>query len=303
MDWFLIALIPPAVWAISNHFDKYLLSKYFKGGGVGALMVFSSIIGIFIAALIWLLHPEVVHNPIGQSVFIMLNGFVYILAVLPYFYALRDDEASYVVPLFQLTPILSYVLAWIILGEQLTRNQLIGGVIIITGAIILSLDVQAGQRWSIRKRTLLLMLLSSLLFSLNFLFFKYLALDSDFWTTSFWEYIGFIVFGVSLLVFIKSYRTEFFQVFKTNRFTVLSLNGVNEIVNIIAKLAFNYASLLAPITLTWIVDGFQPLFVFTYGILLTIFFPRISQEKIWGRHLVQKLIAISLMTFGAFFLK
>lgn len=38
MNWFLIALIPPTVWAATHHFDKYLLSKYFKGGGVGALL-------------------------------------------------------------------------------------------------------------------------------------------------------------------------------------------------------------------------------------------------------------------------
>ena len=36
MNWFLIALIPPAVWAATNHFDKYLLSfptvLYQRGG-------------------------------------------------------------------------------------------------------------------------------------------------------------------------------------------------------------------------------------------------------------------------------
>ena len=34
MNWFLIALLPPALWSVTNHFDKYLLSKFFKGGGV-----------------------------------------------------------------------------------------------------------------------------------------------------------------------------------------------------------------------------------------------------------------------------
>jgi len=62
MNWFLIALVPPALWAITNHFDKYLLSKYFKGGGVGALMVFSSIIGVCLLPVIYWLHPEVINS-------------------------------------------------------------------------------------------------------------------------------------------------------------------------------------------------------------------------------------------------
>ena len=89
---------------------------------------------------------------------------------------------------------------------------------------------------------------------------------------------------------------------RKNKVTVLTLNGINEIVNIIAKLSFNFASLLAPITLTWIVNGFQPFFVFAYGVILTVFFPHISQEKIGGKHLAQKLIAIIVMFVGVYFL-
>lgn len=303
MHWFLIALLPPAFWAASNHFDKYLLSKYFKGSGVGALMVFSSIVGVFIAAAIGIFHPEAITHPPKQAVYIMLNGFIYILAVLPYFYALQKDEASYVVPLFQLTPVISYVLAWAILGETLSSNQLLGGAIIITGAMVLSVELIEGQKFRLKRTTLLLMTLSSFLFALNFLLFKYLAIESSFWVTSFWEYVGFMVFAVLLLVFVKSYRNEFFQVFKTNPASVLAVNGVNEVINIIGKLAFNFASLLAPITLTWIISGFQPLFVFLYGVALTIFFPKISQERITGKHLSQKLIAIALMLIGSYFIK
>ena len=82
MNWFLIALIPPAVWAATNHFDKYLLSKYFKGGGVGALMVFSSMIGVLLLPIIYILHPEVVQSFNLSYLLIALNGFFYVLAVL-----------------------------------------------------------------------------------------------------------------------------------------------------------------------------------------------------------------------------
>jgi len=82
----------------------------------------------------------------------------------------------------------------------------------------------------------------------------------------------------------------------------LSLNGVNEIINITAKVSFNFASLLTPITLTWIVNSFQPLFVFGYGVILTLFFPHISKESLLKKHLAQKLISIAIMFAGTYLL-
>lgn len=302
MNWFLIALIPPALWSVTNHFDKYLLSKYFKGGGVGALMIFSSIIGVFVLGLIALIHPEVLRVPPHNAFLISLNGFLYILAILPYFYALQKDEASIAVPLFQMVPVFSYVLGWVVLKEQLSSIQIAGGLFILLGAVGMSLELLEGKRVRFKKDVFLLMALSSLLFALNFLFFKFFALESTFWVTSFYEYIGFVVFALLLLVFVAPYRKEFIAVMKKNSLTVLSLNGVNEVVNIIAKLSFNFASLLTPITLTWVVNGFQPLFVFLYGVILTVFFPHISQEKIGKKHLAQKLAAILVMFIGAYLL-
>ncbi|MEK7557760.1 MAG: EamA family transporter [Patescibacteria group bacterium] len=303
MNWFLIALIPPAIWSATNYFDKYLISRYFKGdSGVGALMMFSSVIEVFILGIIAIIHPEVLRYPFSKGIFIALNGFVYLLATLPYLYALKKDETSIAVPMFQLIPAFTYFLAWLILGETLNKNQLFGGILIIIGAIIISLGLSETKKIVIKKEVLLLMAISSLFFSLNFLLFKYFAINATFWVTSFWEYTGFAIFSFLLFVFIRKYRDEFISIIKVNKATVLTLNGINEVLNIIAKIAFNFASLLTPITLTWIVNGFQPLFVFFYGIILTLFFPHISKENISKRHLAHKIIAISIILIGTFFI-
>jgi drug/metabolite transporter (DMT)-like permease len=301
MNWFLIALIPPALWSATNHLDKYLISKYFKGSGVGALMVFSSLIGVFLLPIIIILHPEVLSISLN-SILIAINGFLYILAVLPYFYALQKDEASICVPLFQLIPVFSYVLAYFILGETLTNNQILGGLLVVAGAIGISLDLSNKKKIKFKKEVFWLMMLSSIIFALNFLFFKYFAIQSSFWYTSFWEYVGFTIFAALLMIFVKSYREQFISVMKTNRVFVITLNGLNEILNIIAKISFNFASLLTPITVTWIVNGFQPFFVFTYGVILTLLFPKIVNEKIDKNSIVHKITAILIMFAGTYFI-
>lgn len=93
------------------------------------------------------------------------------------------------------------------------------------------------------------MVFSCLLFAINFLFFKFFALQYGFWVTNFWEYIGFAIFAILLLVFIKPYRKSFINVFKKNKLPVIVINGTSEVINIISKFFFNLASLLAPMIL------------------------------------------------------
>lgn len=300
MNWFLIGLIPPSLWSITNHLDKYLISKYFKGGGVGALMVFSSLIGLLLLPVILIFNPNVFSISILNATLIAFNGFFYVLAVLPYFYALERDEASIAVPLFQMIPVISYVLAYFILGEILTPKQIIAGVLVVAGAIGITLEVNKGKIIRIKKAVLGFMFLSSLLFAINFSFFKFFALKETFWTTAFWEYVGFALFAFILMVFVKSYRQQFLEVMRRNKLPVIALNGLNELLNIAAKISFNFASLLAPVTLVWVVNGTQPFFVFLYGVIITLFLPKLGKESLVKEHLIQKIISIAVMGVGTY---
>lgn len=300
MNWFLIALIPPALWSITNHMDKFLISKYFKGGGVGALMVFSSLVGLFLLPFIFIFNPHVFSIAPQNALLIALNGFMYVAAILPYFYALNKDEASIVVPLFQMIPVLSYVLAFFILGETLTSKQILASALVVIGAIGISLELSEGKKIKLKKEVLGYMFLSSLLFALNFIIFKRFALELSFWVSAFWEYVGLAIFAVLLMIFVKSYRKQFIEVMKQNKISVIGLNGFNELLNIGAKMSFNFASLLAPVTLVWVVNGTQPFFVFIYGIVLTLFFPKLGVESLAKRHLIQKVTAIAVMFLGTY---
>jgi transporter family protein len=300
MNWFLIALLPPILWSITNHIDKYLLSKYLKGGAIGSVTIFSSAIALLLIPILAIIHPEVLQQFNNSYLLIALNGMLYLVATLPYFYALEKDDASLTVPLFQMIPIFSFILGYLFLDETLTFLQIIGGVIILISSIFISLNISDFKKMKMKWDIFGLMVLSSLLYSLNFLLFKYFAIETDFWITSFWEYIGFAAFGIFLLIFIKSYRKSFFNVVKTNKLKVFGVNGANEIINIIAKVSFNYASILTPVTLVWIINGLQPLFVFIFGILLTIFSPKISKEDISKKTLIQRIIAIIIITIGTY---
>jgi hypothetical protein len=77
---------------------------------------------------------------------------------------------------------------------------------------------------------------------------------------------------------------------------------VSEFLNIAAKLAANFASLLAPLALVWVVNGFQPFIVFVYGLILTLFMPMLGKEDISRKTVIKKLSAMAVMIVGIYFL-
>lgn len=292
-------MVAPALWAISNHFDKYLLSKYIKQGGTGALIIFSSLIGLLISLLIVIFKPAVFAISMSNALMLIAGGILYILAILLYLYALHKDETSIVVPLWQLIPVFSYILAYFVLGERLTPLQIVGSVLIIAGSIFISLELKSGSI-KLKHGVFWHMALASLLIALYFLFFKFVALDQGYWTSSFWSYIGYFIVGIFFLLFVPKYRREFSSVLKNNALAVIGLNGINEIVNVSANLIFTYATLLAPLALVTVVSGVQPMIVFLYGLGLTIFFPKIVQESLTRQRIAHKLIAISIIFVGVY---
>ena len=59
-----------------------------------------------------------------------------------------------------------------------------------------------------------------------------------------------------------------------------------------------YATLLAPVALVLLVNSFQHLSVFTFGVVLTLFFPRVTKESLDRMKMLQKGVGIGLMLVG-----
>lgn len=74
MRWFFIALIGPILYAFANHTDKYLISRYFKNGEVGALIIFSSIFSIIALPIVLFIHPTVFNVSFFQGVVLAINS-------------------------------------------------------------------------------------------------------------------------------------------------------------------------------------------------------------------------------------
>lgn len=302
MNWFGFALIAPAIWAVANHIDKHVVTKYFKGGAAGAPMIVTGVMGLLVIMIVAVLNPSVFQVSFKYGLIIAVNGMFYIFAIIPYMYALQRDEASKVVPLFQLTPIFIYILALIFLGEVLNLKQVTASLLIILGSFALSSEL-TGKSFKIKKEALGLMALACLMFAINTVVFKkFINSDVSFWTNIFWTYVGVALSGLILFAVIRPYRESIIVLLKNRAYSALLLVGFSELISLIARLFFYFATTLAAVALVQTVGGFQPLFVFVYGILITLFIPRLQPESLLRKHLTQKAVSIILILLGTYLL-
>jgi len=295
-----IGLLCPALRAISNCIDKYLLSKvFYEEKNLSVLIIFSSIIWIAILPFIIIFADNVFVISNMNKLLMIWWWMIYIISIIPYLYALNKDDASTVVPLFQMVAPVSLILWYLLLGESISTQQLIGFLVIFVSSFVLSLDVT--QKIKFKYQTFFLMLISCILISLMYIVFKRVDVQASFWTTAFWQYIWFGIVSIVLLC-IPWYAKSFIHLFKNNKVKIIWLNAISEIVNVVAIIIMNYISILTFVWLAQLMNWFQPVFVFIYGIILTLLFPKTIKEKYSKIIIIQKIICFSLMVFWLYLL-
>ena len=302
MSWFLFTLIGPFLYALTNHIDKHLLDKHFKQGGAGTLILFSSLLSAFALPFIFWADPGVFSVSTGNILVLAVVAILNISVLWCYLLALKKEEASVAIVFYQLVPVFGLILGYLLLGETITRLQLIAMAIIILGTTIISFEIDVENNFRLRHETVALMLAASFFWALGSVIFKSVALDENVWRSLFWEHLMLTAVGIFLFTCIRSYRLHFLTAIRTNSARILSLNFVNEGLYIGGNLVFSFAYLLAPISLVLLVDSFQPIFVLAIGILLTLYFPTFAKEKIHAKHLLQKAAAIGIVIFGTYLL-
>jgi uncharacterized membrane protein len=295
MTWLAFALCGPILWAVSTHLDKYLVERYFKDTDVVVLLVFTALMGLSLMPIIAFFDPGVLQRDLVSIALMTLSGVLYMGGITFYLRALQGHEASVVAPFFQSSPLFGYVLAYLVLGETLTGTQLLGGLLIVTG--ILSVSVAARRREPFRWRLAALMLCCGFVMSLSTLIFKAFAVREEFWATTFWMFAGEALFGFGFLC-ISYYRGEFIRLLRSNTGALIALNMSNELINLGGGLGNRYALLFAPLAIVQAVGSTTTLFVFAIGVALTLFFPKVSREDLSARELIRKGLAAVLVAIG-----
>lgn len=294
MNWIFLSLLAPLFWASSNFVDKYLLSKYTKG--IFDFVFFSTIMSWFLFGVIFVFIgiPELsIYSliPIGTGIALIYSyGF--------YGKALEQGDTSSLVILFKLIPVITVILAFTFLGQRLSSNEIIGLVLVLMGATIVSLEKTRG----IFIKGFGMILIAILMWSVMTLFVDYGLTKMSFWDYFMLDNLGSALSGLTLFI-IPTVRRQVIEGIKTASIGKYVWFSWNNILDFFGQMSIKKALSIAPSAgLVTVVMQAQSFYTVMIGVSLTLFIPNIIKEDISARTLIKKIIGAAIMFLGIYIL-
>jgi len=294
MNWIFLSLLAPLFWASSNFVDKYILGKYTKG--IFDFVFFSTITSWLFFAVIFLFigTPELsVYSliPIATGVILIYSyGF--------YGKALEQGDTSSLVILFKLIPVVTVILAFAFLGQTLSSNELIGFVIVLAGATIISFEKTKG----IFIKGFGMILIAILMWSVMTLFIDYGLTKMSFWDYFMLDNFGSALAGLTMFI-IPSIRRQVIEGIKTAQLGKYIWFSWNNVLDFFGQMSIKKALAIAPSAgLVTVVMQVQSFYAIIIGVLLTLLIPNIIKEDISTNTLVKKIVGAVIMFLGVYIL-
>ncbi len=306
--WLLVALIGNALLAIVGVMDKYILSK----------SVVKPIIFVFYSSIIvlpfFLLLPFGIKMPAVQTDYLIfaVSGFCFVLGLWTMYIGIQKSEISHIGPLIgAAAPFFILFFSRIFLGENLTPYHLLAATILIIGSLVISFDQSAQQLASkgpLRgwRRGLEWGVVAGLFFAVSHVAAKY-AYDA------YGFYNGFVltklpigIFGLALIInpsiraiFSKKEQTITEKAASKKR---LVLIAVDLAFGVMGSVLLQYAMAIGSVSLVNALAGVQYAILIVVVALMSKFFPKIIKESFTKKEIIQKAIAVFIISVGLFLL-
>lgn len=288
-DWVLLTIVATVLWASTNILDKYILSKLVKNPLLP--LIFSCCIGFIVAVIIFYLNKG---TPLAFSYILvaLVAGMCYTVAIFLYFKAVLIEDISKIVALWYLAPLFTALFGAIFLHEILTLQKYLGLTLLVIGAFMIELK----EFRFTQSKGLKLMIISSIFLAVNYVAVKYALHKSDFWTIFAWARVGSFA-GMIPLVYIQ--RQKIIHALAKLPKKAAILMSVSESASIVGIVFITAAAVTGYATLVNAFSSIQPLFVFIFTIILSLFFPTILKEVFTKKTAIRRLLAIMCTVVGA----
>ena len=290
MEWYIFALLAPAFWALNNVFIKFLITNKYKSYFP---MIFTviSMDAIFATAIAALTSISTIFP---YSILAFLTGLMPLLAFWFYLNALIKEEVTRIITLFQLIPVFVALISPVFLNEILSAQKYAGIALIVTASILISYKKSGTKSFS-----------SALKFMIPFgiIIATYTVIDKillgylDFPSVFFWNIIGTFT-GALFLLSLSKLRQELTRTLSTVGKKGVFTTFIGESLYVMGTICSLIALSLVDAPIASALFGLQPLFVFFYMLLLSLFLPKILNEPRTKPIILLKICAIALTFVG-----
>lgn len=292
MDWLIFSILSTMLWALGTVIDKYTLTKHLQNPFSYQLFYLATQSPVLLPLLLF----TGVSFAFPLFALGIVAGLAHYLGLLLYFKAMMIEEASRVISLFYIGPIFVLILASVLLRETLTSAMYVGAVLLVLGAISISYKRVAGRGSGISP-ALGLLLFCTLIISGYEVLTKYALGFLDLPSYLFWEIIGSIIVGFSIFSFPKTRRRFLSDIQGVSR-TVLLWRVANTYMGLVALILYFIAMSTGLASLVSAATSFEPLFVFAFVLLFSVFKPHVLKEDIGRSAMIAKILAVALIIAG-----
>jgi len=293
MLWAILAILSAVIFAVSNILEKFVIEKKIKN--FLTLFITGSFIRIIMVAILAIFVP-LSGISLTSILFSVLAGCLAGLTFIFIYKALVKEDVSRVVAIYHIFPIFVAILAFIFLKEKISLIKGVAICITVLGAILISLKREKlSQKIKLRK-VFLIVLIAVLAESFLEVIDKYVLEQINLWQLFIIGYSAEFFIALFIFLFSKKLKQETREIFANHRLC-LTVLGIH-LIYFSASICFLFAAVFGPITYVSAITSSQPLFVFIFTLILSLYYPHILEERLDRRTVLIKTISIILIVTG-----
>jgi len=304
MSWILLATLGQFIGAVVVFLDKYIVSEEkalprpfvyaFYSCLLTGFWVFIFLLG-YIPGMSSFGVPtfaDVTKPTIQVVAMSFLSGYTLFMALVSLYDALKQTEATNVMPVVgAISTLATLTLSYFLLETTISSSFVWGVLILILGTLLVAQTLP-------KKYTLLTMVHSGLFFGLHYITMKALFEETNFADGFFWSRVGLVAFALSLLMvpsYFKKITKRTKEVTKKTGFIVL----LTKILAGISAFMLLKATDLGDVAVVQGLDGLK----FVFILLITIFLGSLLPDSVVKldtrpRVVVQQMVYVLIITIG-----
>jgi bacterial/archaeal transporter family protein len=295
MDWYILAIIAPAFFALNGVIAKILMTKKFRG--YSSFLAMLNIMDLIIVSSIPFFTPVSFEMP--YILLPLVYGIIGASSFWFYSKAMMLEEISKISSIMQMIPIFVVVISAVFLGEILNMQQYAGIAVIIAAAILLS--YKKGAKGKFLAPGFKYIVVFDIIIAVNTTIAKFALSFMDFWSFMFWNILGATVLVLALMT-VKENRKNFVKTITTSgRKTFIGTFG-QEAAYFAAELLTLGALTTGFVSLVSALGSLQPLYSLGFSIIASVIFPHFIDEKRTRQTVAIKLAGIIMILAGTMLL-
>jgi drug/metabolite transporter (DMT)-like permease len=295
MDWFYPAVAAAILASLSAVLEKPLVGHMFPTAR--AFIVSFGALKILTAGVLLAISLMATGFDGGSGIpWALGSGFVWVVGIILFFYALSTEEVSRVAPMMAIAPLFTASFAVLLLGEPMALAQWAGMLGVVVGAILLNLGLHDGGLRFTRKRPFVALLTAAALLGASFIVADQAVSRMNVLATQALRDLT-LGAGVLAVAWRPRYTAQVMTALRDRRTLGLFLLAVG-LLTPLSLLTFVYALAVGPVARVGAVFGSWPLGVLVLSLALSTPLWNVLGEQLDRNTIALKAIATILVVGG-----